>query len=204
MERQTERYRDPNDQTIHEEGERIAKTDDPGLGPEGILPNLEARVVVGVFDCYNQAQQAAATIRDAGIASEDISVVFRQPDTPPEVGAGDTQATGGALTGATAGALVGGVLGLAALAIPGIGPLLAAGPLAVALGALTGGALGGLVGSFAGLGIPTEHAQQYEAAVRAGGAIVTAKVPDDETAGRIRQILERHGARESSSYNQAL
>ena len=109
------------------------------------------------------------------------------------------------MVGVSTGAIVGGAIGLAALAIPGIGPLLAAGPIAAALGgAVAGGALGGLIGSLVGLGIPTEHAKEYEAAVRSGGIVVAIKVADQEGCDRAAEILRRHGAQEATSYNQAL
>jgi tetrahydromethanopterin S-methyltransferase subunit C len=101
--------------------------------------------------------------------------------------------------------VLGGIAALAALAIPGIGPLLAAGPIATVIsGALVGGTLGGLVGSFTGLGIPTERAQEYEATVRKGGIVVAINVPDRSADDQVTGLLRHHGAREIASYTQAL
>jgi len=193
------------EQLSEDKEKRIPKTDDPGKGPEGIVPDLQARVVVGVFERFAQADEARNELRSAGFSDEDVSVVMQPSETAPEVGAGETKADEGTVAGATAGAIVGGALGLAALAIPGIGPLLAAGPiLAILGGAATGGALGGLIGSFAGLGVPTEHAKEYEAAVRAGGIIVAVKADDQEQSDRATRILNRHRAENVASYTQAL
>jgi hypothetical protein len=115
-----------------------------------------------------------------------------------------TKAEQGTATGATTGAVMGGVAGLAALAIPGLGLVLAAGPIAVALGALVGGALGGLVGSFAGLGIPTEQAKAYEAAVRAGGVVMTVHVADRDAGERVTGVMREQGATQAASYTEEL
>ena len=168
-------------------------------------PSLNARTVVGVFSDAGVMDRALGEIRDAGFSDDDVSVV-RQGDAPaPPMGAGETKAGAGIATGATAGAVLGGIAGLAALAIPGIGPLIAAGPIVAALsGAATGGALGALAGSFAGLGMPSEHAQEYEAAVRGGGVFVSIKTADDDGANRAAELLRQHGADKVSSYQPAL
>jgi hypothetical protein len=188
----------------HQEAHRIPKRDAPGKGPEGVLPDMQARTVVGVFDSFAPARAAVDALKASGASDADISVVMRQEGSAPELGAGETRADTGTVAGASVGVVLGGIAGLAALAIPGIGPILAAGPIAAAIGALTGGALGGLIGSFGGLGIPTEHAEAYDSAVRAGGVVVAVRVPDREAGERVSQVLEQHGARESSSYTQAL
>jgi len=107
----------------------------------------------------------------------------------PEVGGGETKADQGTAVGASVGAVLGGIAGLAALSIPGIGPLLAAGPIAAALGALTGTApwwAGGLVHR---LGIPEEQAKGYEAAVRAGVIVIVVRVADSAAEARAERIL---------------
>lgn len=184
--------------------QRIPKRDEGGQGPQGIAPNLEARTVVGVFDDRGHAQAAASDLKSAGFRSDDISVVMRQQGAVPERGAGETKAEEGTVVGASVGAVLGGIAGLAALAIPGIGPILAAGPIAAALGALTGGALGGLIGSFSGLGIPTEHAKRYDAAVRDGGVVIAVRAENNSAAERASHILAQHGVREEASYVQEL
>jgi hypothetical protein len=187
-----------------EQEQRIPKRDDPGKGPDGIAPDLQARSVVGIFDRVEDAEATLNDLRAAGFTDSDISMVMQQRGAAPERGASETKADEGTVAGASIGALLGGVAGLAALAIPGIGPLLAAGPIAAALGALTGGALGGLVGSFSGLGIPTEHAKSYDAAIRAGGIVLAVRAPNRDADERAGRIMDQHGARERSSYAQAL
>lgn len=175
-----------------------------GSGWAGAVPNLGARTVVGVFDNGEGLETAYRELSEIGYGPENISVI-RQDRPAPPMGAGETKSGSAAATGATAGAVLGGVAGLAALAIPGVGPFLAAGPIATAIGAaLTGGALGGLVGSFAGLGMPTEHAEQYEAAVRGGGTFISVKTSDPDAAKRVNDLLCRHGAEKVSEYQPAL
>ena len=140
----------------------------------------------------------------SGYPREDISLVMQERGSAPEIGAEATHADTGIATGVGAGAVLGGIAGLAALAIPGVGPLLAAGPLAALLGAVSGAALGGLLGSFTGLGIPTEAAKEYEAAVREGGVVVAAKAADADNEKRITDVLQQHGPRTGHSYTQAL
>jgi hypothetical protein len=184
--------------------ERILKTDDPGSGPQGIVPDLSARIVIGVFEHADAAQAAMKDLEAAGYAHDDISLVMQQPGRPPEIGAGETKANEGIVAGVSAGAVLGGIAGLAAMAIPGVGAILAAGPIAAALGALSGAALGGLVGSFMGLGVPTEQAKEYEQAVRAGGVVVAVKVDDREDEQRASEVMRGHDPRAVHSYTQAL
>jgi hypothetical protein len=179
--------------------------DDPGKGDAGAVPDLAARTVVAVFDDADAATAAAAAVRQRGVADDDLSIVRRGEETPPAQSADDTKSGTGTVAGASAGALIGGALGLAALAIPGFGPLLAAGPLAVALGgAVTGGAVGGLVGSFAGLGVPTDEAKAYEEALRSGSVVLAARVADEDAARAMESLLMEQGARSATSYQPAL
>jgi hypothetical protein len=182
-----------------------AKDPTAGKGEAGVVPNLEARTAVGVFDRAEDADRGARALQAQGFAADDISVVCKGSDSAPPVGAEETKSGAGTAAGASAGAVIGGLAALAALAIPGIGPLVAVGPLAAALGgAAAGGALGGLVGSFAGLGIPTDHAERYEAAIRSGGIFVAVKTADEAAADRAGGVLKQHGARLVSSYTPAL
>jgi hypothetical protein len=184
--------------------------DDEGKGDAGIVPDLSKRTVVAVFDGADgagggAAQAAAAALRQRGVAEEDISLVRRGEETPPAASADDTKAGAGTAAGVSAGAVIGGALGLAALAVPGVGPLLAAGPIAAALGgAIAGGAVGGLIGSFAGLGVPTEEAETYERAVRAGAIVLAVKAPDEETADAYTRLLQENGATQVNSYQPSL
>src|SRR5205085_1708097 len=106
--------------------------------------------------------------------------------------------------GAASGALVGGVLGwlagIGALAIPGLGPFIAAGPIMAALaGAGAGGAVGGLVGALVGMGIPEYEAKRYEGRIKAGGILLSVHADNSERVTRGKEILERTGAEDIAS-----
>lgn len=169
------------------------------------------KTLVGLFDTFGEAQNAVEDLLRYGVRREDISLVARDEhgDTSQERAIGATDTAEGAGAGAVGGSLVGGVLGLligtGLLVIPGIGPVLAAGPLAAAigstaaaigataLGAGLGAAAGGLLGSLVGAGISEEDAQVYVEGVRRGGTLVAVAAVDHET-DDVRQILVRNGA----------
>jgi hypothetical protein len=183
--------------------------DDRGKGRAGSVPDLQARTVVAVFDRQRDVDDALRALQDSGHAPEDISVVLRDEGTPPQLSADESQSGKGTLAGASAGAVIGGAIGLSALALTGVGAVLAAGPLVASLaaalsGALTGGALGALAGSMAGLGVPTEEAERYEAAVRAGGMLIAVKTGEPEQAEAVERLLLDRGARDASSYTPSL
>jgi uncharacterized membrane protein len=156
------------------------------------------RTVVGSFDGYEAAQRAAHALREDGFREEELSVIAS--DIAGEYKSDATAVTdseSNAATGAVAGGLVGGAAGVAlstvALAIPGIGPIVAAGPLLAGLtGAGAGAVAGGVIGALTDEGIPQEHATYYAEAVRRGGALVTARV-DDVRADRAAEILRAQG-----------
>jgi hypothetical protein len=110
-----------------------------------------------------------------------------------------TKAPEGATTGALTGGAIGGVLGwltgIGALAIPGLGPFIAAGPIMAALsGAAVGGATGGLVGALIGMGIPEYEAKRYESRVKEGGVLISVHSDNAEETRRAKEIFERAGA----------
>lgn len=137
--------------------------------------------LVGVYDTENEAIQAVEDLKRQGYAPEDISVIGKNKD---EVN-GINDATGtkteeglaaGAATGGVLGGLVGLLAGVGALAIPGVGPILAAGPIAATLtGAAVGAGAGGLAGALIGMGIPEEEADRYEGYVKEGKILVVVK-----------------------------
>lgn len=158
-----------------------------------------AKTVVGLYENGDTAERVVSELVDAGFARDNISITARAPEGA-EAGhagdTGDTKAGTGAATGAGVGAAVGGVGGLLAglgvLAIPGIGPIVAAGPLVAALaGAGVGAAAGGLVGGLVGLGISEDHAGAYAEGVRRGGYLVIVDAADED-ADRAAQILDRY------------
>jgi Heat induced stress protein YflT len=163
-------------------------------------------VVAGLFTEREAAVAAIDGLKAAGFDVADVGVAMRdrsdQSDLADETGA---KAAGGAAAGAVGGGLVGGALGLlvglGALAIPGIGPVLAGGALATAFGlgggtavagAGIGAAAGGLVGALVGMGIPEAEAKHFEEGFQAGGVLVT--VNGGDRAADALAVLERHGA----------
>ena len=157
------------------------------------------QTITGLFDTYDAATQAVRELEAAGIPHGDISIVANNADkrwSPSPARAKD--AGSGAATGASVGAAVGGGAGLLAglgmLAIPGLGPVVAAGWLAAtAVGAAAGAAAGGLVGSLTAAGVSPEHAEVYAEGVRRGGSLVSARV-SDQLAARARSILASRGS----------
>lgn len=163
------------------------------------------KTIVALFDDFDDAQQAVRELEAAGFRRDDISVVAKDADqrysrelkttgTDDERG---TKAGSGAATGAVVGGLLGGggglLVGLGLLVIPGIGPVIAAGPIAAMLaGAAVGAGAGGLLGALVGLGVPEEEAHTYAEGVRRGGTLVTVKTTDADV-DRAVAILERHG-----------
>jgi len=156
-----------------------------------------SQTVVGLFDSFSDAQAVVRDLEREGFTRDDISIVANDASGEYASRTGEGQ-TGDAAAGAGKGAAIGGVaglaLGLAALAIPGIGPVVAAGPLATALtGAGIGAVAGGLIGALTHMGVPEEDARYYDEGVRQGGALVMVKAAGDR-ATRAAEILERSGA----------
>jgi hypothetical protein len=167
-----------------------------------------AKTVVGLFDSFTAAQNVVQELVNAGFPRNDISLLAsdRRGEYARAVGGTESAAGEGAAAGAVGGGVMGGVLGLlvglGALAIPGIGPVIAAGPLAAALGtagatavagAGIGAATGGLIGALVGAGIPEEDASFYAEGVRRGGTLVLVKTSDD-MANRAYDIMQLAGA----------
>lgn len=154
------------------------------------------RTVTGLFDDYDEASNAVSELENAGVPSGDISIVGSNADSRHGE---DSNAAEGAGTGAGIGAVVGGagglLTGLGLMAIPGVGPVVAAGWLAAtavgaAGGAVAGGAAGGLIGAMTRSGVSEDDANLYAEGVRRGGTVVTARV-DDDLASVAEDILKR-------------
>ena len=167
---------------------------------------LRETVVAAVFDSAASADHAVNELLQQGWSREAIGVAYQSEGERFEHrSASETKTGETALKGIAAGGAIGGVAGLvaglAAVAVPGLGLLVAAGPLGMALaGASMGGAMGGLLGSFQGLGMPTEDARQYEEAVRRGGLFVSVRARDHDEATRVQALLSQLGARAVNSY----
>ena len=159
----------------------------------------------GLYKSRSQAESAVDALRQAGFRSDDISVLLPDQQSSEEFAhEKNTKAPEGTTTGVAAGGAVGGTLGLlagiGALAIPGLGPFIAAGPIMGALaGAGAGGAVGGLVGALVGMGIPEYEAKRYEGSVKEGGILLSVHCDDSDWVGRAKKILEQTGAKDISS-----
>ncbi len=165
--------------------------------------------VFGIYPTYESVEAAVDALRAAGFRNTDVSVLF-----PENVGTKDfahekgTKAPEGAATGAGTGAVVGGALGwlagIGALAIPGIGPFIAAGPVMAALaGVGVGGAVGGIAGTLIGMGIPEYEAKRYEGRVKEGGILLSVHSDNSEWTTRAKEILKRTGAQDVASSGEA-
>jgi hypothetical protein len=148
-------------------------------------------------------------LKSAGFRSTDVSVLM-----PENIGTKDfahkkdTKAPEGATAGGFSGGVVGGVLGwlvgVGALAIPGLGPFIAAGPIVALLaGAGAGGAVGGLLGGLIGAGIPEYEAKRYEGRVKSGGILLSVHCDSSEWVKRAKEILEQTGAEDIGAAGEA-
>lgn len=167
------------------------------------------RVVIGIVDGEVQAENIVQQLGKAGFANADISAIF--PDkhgTKDFAHEHNTKAPEGAVVGVTSGGVLGGTIGLlagiGALAIPGLGPFIAAGPLMAALsGAAAGAAVGGVAGALVGMGIPEIEAKKYEGKLRGGNILIAAHVDDSDEEKRAKEIFRREGAHDISSTSEA-
>jgi len=159
----------------------------------------------GIFSNRTGVETAVDSLKAEGFRNTDISVLF-----PENTGTKDfaheknTKAPEGATAGAGTGAVLGGTLGwlagIGSLAIPGLGPFIAAGPIMAALaGAGVGGALGGVVGALVGMGIPEYEAKRYEGRIKSGGILLSVHCDDSQWTKKAKQILEDAGAEDISS-----
>lgn len=156
-----------------------------------------------------QAQRIVVDLKGAGFSNNDISVLF-----PDKTGSRDfahehhTKAPEGTAAGAGVGGLLGGTLGwlagIGSLAIPGVGPFIAAGPIMAALGgAAVGATVGGITGALAGMGVPEYEAKRYEGRLREGNYLISVHTEDGTQSKRAKEIFERAGAEDISSAGEA-
>lgn len=165
--------------------------------------------VFGIYSNRGSVEQAVDALKTQGFRNADISVLFPHNEGNKEFAVSkETKAPEGAATGAGAGAVVGGTLGWLAgiglLAIPGLGPFIAAGPiLAMLAGAGVGGAVGGISGALIGMGIPEYEAKRYEGLIKDGGILLSVHADNTEWTKRAKGILERTGAKHIASTGEA-
>jgi len=161
---------------------------------------MAQKAVFGLARDEEHASRIVESLKTAGFSNNDISVLLPDKSTTRDFAhEKQTKAPEGAATGALTGGALGGVLGwltgIGTLAIPGLGPFIAAGPIMAALsGAAVGGAAGGLVGALVGMGIPEYEAKRYEARVKEGRALISVHTENSDEASRAKQILEQAGA----------
>ena len=160
--------------------------------------------VFGIVKSHSQAERLVEELQAAGFPASEISVLLPDSEGKHDIGhVKATKAPEGATTGAAAGGVTGGVLGLlagiGALAIPGIGPFIAAGPLMAALsGAAIGAGTGGLVGGLVGMGIPEIEAKRYQDKLKRGNYLIAVAADGDEK-GRAKEIFKNVGAEDIST-----
>jgi hypothetical protein len=158
------------------------------------------RAVICIVNDAGKAERVVDQLRAGGFASDHISVLF-----PDKQGTKDfaheqnTKAPEGATAGAGAGGVLGGglgwLVGIGSLAIPGLGPFIAAGPILAALsGAAVGAAVGGLTGALVGMGIPEYEAKQYEGKIKGGNILISVHTDDSDQRTLAKEIFEKAGA----------
>lgn len=165
--------------------------------------------VYGIYANRTMAENAVDRLLAQGFRNEDISVLLQD-----NVGTKDfahekhTKTPEGTATGAVAGAAVGGTLGLlagvGALAIPGVGPFIAAGPIMATLaGVGSGGVVGGIVGALVGMGIPEYEAKRYEGRIKEGGILLSVHCDNSDWVGKAKNLLKETGAEDISATGEA-
>ena len=165
--------------------------------------------VFGIYATPGTAEAAVDHLLTKGFTNEDISVLLPDDEsTRAFAHEKHTKAPEGTATGVTAGGVIGGSLGLlagiGALAIPGVGPLIAAGPIMASLAGLgIGGAVGGLVGALVGMGIPEYEAKRYEGAVKDGGTLLSVHCDTSDEINAAKESLKETGATDISSTSEA-
>jgi hypothetical protein len=168
-----------------------------------------AKAVIAIAKSEDQAVRIVEQLKAAGFSNNDVSVLL-----PDRAGSRDfahehhTKAPEGAAAGAVVGGLAAGALGwlvgIGSLAIPGVGPLIAAGPIMAALsGAAAGGAVGGLAGALVGMGIPEYEAKQYEGKVKNGNILISVHTDDSKQRRKAKEIFERAHAEDISATGEA-
>ena len=164
-----------------------------------------ARSVFCLVNDRAHAEAIVSELKNIGVSNDDISILFPDKGSKRDfVHEVESKAPEGFTTGASAGAAIGGVLGwlvgMGALAIPGIGPFIAAGPIMAALsGAAIGGATAGIAGALIGLGMREDVATQYESKVKEGNILMSVHSEDMDRSSQIKEVMSRHGGKEIST-----
>jgi hypothetical protein len=158
------------------------------------------KAVIGLVTTEAQAGKIVDELQRAGFSRDDISALFPDKNSSRDFAhEQNTKAPEGAVTGASAGGAIGGTIGLlagiGALAIPGLGPFIAAGPIMAALsGAAAGAAVGGITGALVGMGIPEVEAKQYEGKIAGGNILLSVHSDTADERNRAKKVMESGGA----------
>jgi len=161
--------------------------------------------VFGIYGSRESVERAVDTFLTSGFGTSDVSVLLPENlGSKPIATHKDTKAPEGATAGGGAGAVIGGTLGLlagiGALAIPGVGPFIAAGPIMAALAGIgVGGAVGGFAGALIGMGIPEYEAKRYEGRIQKGGILLSVHCATSDQVKRGKEIMKNTGAEDISS-----
>jgi hypothetical protein len=164
--------------------------------------------VLAIFKDELAVGRAVDMLKMEGFRNTDISVLMADNRSNKDFAhEKDTKAPEGVTTGATTGAVIGGVLGwlagIGTLAIPGVGPLIAAGPIMATLaGAGVGGATGGVLGALVGMGIPEYEAKRFEGLIKEGRALISVHCDKQEWVSKAKEVLERAGGADIASRNE--
>src|SRR5580658_4194751 len=161
--------------------------------------------VFGIYGSPRLAEEAVNKLIAAGFSNDDVSVLLPDEQSSKNFAhEKNTKAPEGTTTGVATGGVIGGTLGLlagiGALAIPGVGPFIAAGPIMAALaGVGAGGAVGGFIGAMVGMGMPEYEAKRYEGRVKAGGVLLSVHCDTSDEISRAKDLLKETGAEDISS-----
>lgn len=156
--------------------------------------------VYGIYATRQDAEVAIDSMRASGFSAQDISVLFPDNEGTKDIGhekhtKAPEKATAGAAIAGIAGGTIGWLVGIGAIAIPGVGPLVAAGPIMAALAGLgAGSVVGGLAGALIGMGIPEYEAKRYEGRIRKGGILLSVHCDNDLMVSRAKEMLRHTGA----------
>lgn len=165
--------------------------------------------VLGIYGNRSAVEYAVGAFRDAGFDHSDISVLMPENLGKEQlVTEKENKAPEGATAGAGSGAVIGGTLGwlvgIGALAIPGLGPFIAAGPIMAALAGIgVGGAVGGFTGALVGMGIPEYEAKRYQGRLEKGGILLSVHCESSEEIDHAKKLMEQTGAEDISSVSES-
>src|ERR1700677_3235270 len=170
---------------------------------------MSKKSVFCIATSRTQADQIVDQLKAGDFSNNDISVLFADKNTSRDFAhEKNTKAPEGAVAGAGTGGVIGGALGwiagIGALAIPGVGPFIAAGPIIAALsGVAVGGAVGGIAGGLVGLGIPEIEAKRYEGKIKKGNILISVHTENSEEISRAKEIFTKAGAQDICSTGEA-